>query len=59
MPEPETAAVTAQDNIFIHIIKSVGVFWIVLFPISIWLVALIVLLTLDMRMANAIPRGFR
>ena len=57
--EGETAAAApAHSNIFIHIIKSVGIFWIVLFPISIWLVALIVLLTLDMRMTNAIPRGF-
>ena len=57
--EPEAVATaTSRDNIFIHIIKSVGIFWIVLFPLSIWLVALVVLLTLDLRMGNAIPRGF-
>jgi biopolymer transport protein ExbB len=48
----------AQDNIFVHILKSVGIFWIVLFPISIWLVAIGVLLFLDLRMASAIPPGF-
>ena len=47
-----------QDNIFVHIIKSVGFFWIVLLPLSIWLIAMVVLLALDLRMAAAIPAGF-
>jgi biopolymer transport protein ExbB len=51
-------APAAQDNIFVHIIKSVGIFWIVLLPVSIWLIAMVVLLTLDLRMAQAIPPGF-
>jgi biopolymer transport protein ExbB len=46
------------DNIFIHIIKSVGIFWLVLLPTSLWLVALVVLLTLDLRGGAAIPTGF-
>jgi biopolymer transport protein ExbB len=48
----------AQDNIFVHIIKSVGIFWVILLPVSIWLVALVVLLAMDMRMSAAIPAGF-
>jgi len=52
------AKVNEQDNIFIHIIKSVGIFWIILLPTSIWLIALIVLLALDLRMSSAIPPGF-
>ena len=51
-------AARSQDNIFVHIIKSVGIFWIVLLPISIWLIAMVVLLALDLRMGNAIPAGF-
>jgi biopolymer transport protein ExbB len=48
----------AQDNIFVHVIKSVGFFWIVLLPTSIWLIAMVVLLSLDLRMGQAIPAGF-
>jgi biopolymer transport protein ExbB len=50
--------VKVMDNIFIHVIKSVGIFWAILLPTSIWLIALIVLLTLDLRMSAAIPPGF-
>ena len=55
-----TAAATGkvQDNIFVHIIKSVSFFWIILLPTSIWLIALVVLLSLDLRMSAAIPAGF-
>lgn len=56
-PAPAPAA-TGHDNIFVHIIKSVGFFWIVLLPLSIWLIAIVVLLSLDLRMAQAIPAGF-
>ncbi len=51
-------AKASGDNIFIHIIKSVGIFWLVLLPTSLWLVALVVLLTLDLRGGAAIPTGF-
>lgn len=54
----EVAAGSGRDNIFLHIIKSVGFFWVVLLPTSIWLIAMVVLLTLDLRMSSAIPPGF-
>ena len=64
-PPPATAPTTAAapaktsgDNIFIHIIKSVGIFWFVLLPTSLWLVAIVVLLILDLRGGSAIPAGF-
>ena len=56
-PVPTTAT-AGHDNIFVHIIKSVGFFWIVLLPLSIWLIAIVVLLSLDLRMGQAIPAGF-
>ena len=52
------APVKSQDNVFVHIIKSVGIFWFVLLPTSVWLIALVVLLSLDLRMQAAIPKGF-
>jgi len=52
------ATVKVPDNIFLHIIKSVSFFWIILLPTSIWLIAMVVLLTLDLRMSAAIPAGF-
>jgi biopolymer transport protein ExbB len=55
---PTNAAAAAPDNIFVHIIKSVGFFWVVLLPTSIWLIAMVVLLSLDLRMGQAIPAGF-
>ena len=48
----------AAKNIFVHIISSVGFFWVILLPTSIWLVAMVVLLSLDLRMSAAIPAGF-
>jgi biopolymer transport protein ExbB len=64
-PEGEAAPAAAapakssgQDNIIVHIIKSVGFFWIVLLPISLWMVAICVLLILDLRASTAIPAGF-
>jgi biopolymer transport protein ExbB len=45
-------------NIYFHIIRSVGVFWLVLLPVSIWLIALVVLLAMDLRLSAAIPPGF-
>ncbi len=57
--QPAAAAAPARgDNVFVHIIKSVGFFWIVLLPTSIWLIAMVVLLALDLRMGAAIPAGF-
>jgi biopolymer transport protein ExbB len=56
--EAAPTAAAGQDNVFVHIIKSVGFFWIVLLPTSIWLIAMVVLLSLDLRMAQAIPAGF-
>jgi len=50
--------VRQSGNIFVHIITSVGIFWIILLPCSIWLIAICVLLALDLRMAQAIPAGF-
>ncbi|MFO0849388.1 MAG: MotA/TolQ/ExbB proton channel family protein [Gemmataceae bacterium] len=57
---PASPAPTARsgDNIFVHIIRSVGVFWLVLLPTSIWLIAMVVLLAMDLRMPAAIPAGF-
>src|SRR5262245_13398880 len=56
--EGEPAA-APQKNIFLHIIESAG--WIFAFALgipSIALVALVVLLSLDLRMSVAIPPGF-
>jgi biopolymer transport protein ExbB len=52
------AAPAAGGNIFFHIIKSVGIFWLVLLPVSVWLIALVVLLAMDLRLSAAIPPGF-
>ena len=61
--DPPKAAASEPDkksgnNIFIHIIQSVGIFWVVLLPTSLWLVAIVVLLILDLRGGSAIPAGF-
>ena len=52
----------AVDNgppVFVYILKSIGlVFGVVLLAVSMWMVALVVLLTLDLRMSGAIPVGF-
>lgn len=56
--DPAAAPVKA-DGLFMHIVKSAGiVFGPVLLLVSIALVALIVLLAMDLRMASAIPPGF-
>jgi biopolymer transport protein ExbB len=48
-----------NDGLFMHIVHSVGPFFFVVFLlISIGLVALIVLLAMDLRMASSIPPGF-
>jgi biopolymer transport protein ExbB len=53
------AASSASGNKFFFIIKSVGwLFGIILLGLAMWMVALVVLLALDLRMAGAIPVGF-
>jgi len=53
------ATPASGKNIFVHIIESAGwVFGPLLILMSIFLVVLIVLLTLDLRMSVAIPPGF-
>jgi biopolymer transport protein ExbB len=58
-PAGTPAAAPAQSNLFWHIVKSAGiVFGPLLLLISIGLVALVVLLSMDLRMGVAIPPGF-
>lgn len=45
-------------DILVHIAVSVKWFWLILLPISLWLVALIVILALDLRGGASIPAGF-
>jgi biopolymer transport protein ExbB len=53
------APAASGKNIFVHIIESAGwIFGPLLILMSIFLVVLIVLLTLDLRMSVAIPPGF-
>jgi biopolymer transport protein ExbB len=48
-----------SDGLFMHIVRSAGTFFgPLLLLVSIALVALIVLLSMDLRMASAIPPGF-
>ncbi len=47
-----------QRNIFVHIISSAGYFLPVLGLVSVALVALIVMLAVDLRMASSIPPAF-
>lgn len=57
----EEAAATSggSDNRIVYIIQSVGwLFGAVLLACSVWLIAIVVLLFLDLRMQNAIPLGF-
>ncbi|HMF10803.1 MAG TPA: MotA/TolQ/ExbB proton channel family protein [Gemmataceae bacterium] len=54
---PQPAA--RPDNLLMHVIKSLGWFFIFLFGfISVALVAMIILLVMDLRMGMAIPPGF-
>ncbi len=53
------ASTPARPNIFMHLIKSVGPFFgLVLLIVSIALVTLVVLLSMELRMASAIPPTF-
>jgi biopolymer transport protein ExbB len=56
---PAAAPHTAPPNMLVFIITSVGpVFGIILLTVSICLVSLCVLLSMDLRMSTAIPPGF-
>ncbi|MEZ6139495.1 MAG: MotA/TolQ/ExbB proton channel family protein [Zavarzinella sp.] len=48
----------SNKNVYVHILKSAGPFLIVLAVPSLALIALIILLFLDLRTSNAIPKGF-
>jgi biopolymer transport protein ExbB len=57
--EGEAAPPAAKTNKLVHMIESLGwIFGPVLLSVSVALVALIVLLSLDLRMSSAIPAGF-
>ena len=57
--EGEAPAPAASKNKLVHMIESLGwIFGPILLSVSVALVALIVLLTLDLRMSSAIPAGF-
>jgi len=57
--DAEPAKDTGSSSMFIHILKSTGPFMgILLGLLSVGMVTLIVLLTLDLRMGGAIPPGF-
>jgi biopolymer transport protein ExbB len=56
---PAAEAPARNDGLFMHIVRSAGpVFGPILLLVSIGLVALIVLLSMDLRMASSIPPGF-
>ena len=48
----------AEGNIAVHIVGSVGWFWLILAPISLLLLGIVVWLLLDLRGSVAIPAGF-
>jgi biopolymer transport protein ExbB len=55
----QQAAPIPKDNMFIHMIKSIGlVMGLILGGLSISLVALVVLLAMDVRMADSVPPAF-
>jgi len=57
--EPTPVSGGASENKMVFIIQSIGwVFGAVLLGCSVWLIAIVVLLFLDLRMNNAIPAGF-
>ena len=57
--EGEAPVPAASKNKLVHMIESLGwIFGPILLSVSVALVALIVLLTLDLRMSSAIPAGF-
>ncbi len=57
--EAPAASSSGGENKMVFIIASVGwVFGLVLLGVSVWLVAIVVLLFLDLKMTGAIPPGF-
>jgi biopolymer transport protein ExbB len=57
--DPSTGALGQEPSFIIHFLKSIGVvFGGIFIVLSVSLVALIVLLALDLRMAVAVPPGF-
>jgi biopolymer transport protein ExbB len=57
--QPQQQQTQQQTSLFMHMIQSVGpIFGIIFLAISITLVAIIVLLSMDLRMGMAIPPGF-
>jgi biopolymer transport protein ExbB len=59
LAEGEAAEGGGSDNKMVFIIQSVGwLFGAILLGTSVWLIALVVLLFLDLRMQQAIPPGF-
>src|SRR5262249_48585970 len=56
--EAPPPARSGENSIFLHIIKSVGWMWPVILILSVSLVFLIVLLTMDLRMGDAVPPAF-
>jgi biopolymer transport protein ExbB len=57
-PKEAPPAKSGEGSIFLHIIKSVGWMWPVILILSVSLVFLIVLLTMDLRMGDAVPPAF-
>jgi biopolymer transport protein ExbB len=56
---PAAPATPQRDNMFIHMIKSIGlVMGLILGGLSISLVALVVLLAMDVRMGDSVPPAF-
>ncbi len=58
-PAPDAKAEPKKgDNIFMHIMKSLSYFAVIMLGISIALMSLVVLLVMDLRMGSAVPPGF-
>src|SRR5262249_41050105 len=57
--DPAAGGGAKAQPVFVYIILSIGVvFGVVLLAVSMWMVALCVLLALDLKMSGAIPAGF-
>jgi len=58
LPPAARAEGGSGGNIAVHIVLSVGWFWLVLAPVSLVLLGIVVWLLLDLRGSAAIPAGF-
>lgn len=56
--DPAQHSADTDENIIAYISRSVGYFFLALGPVSVALVALIVLLAMDLRMSSSIPPDF-